>query len=1260
MFFVEAPTSAPEGSPKTLIYSASDLVRAAECTWATMHLLDEKLGVVPRLNIPADPMLERTSRLGDEHEAAVLRQMIERFGRYDPESGRGVYEIEPARNMDRRTLEAKHRESLDALRSGADVVFQASFFDGRFHGRSDFLVKGPDGRYAVYDTKLARHTKVTALLQLAAYADQLQAEGIPVSPEVTLILGNLERASFPVAEFMAVYHERRERFESLARGRMSNPSPLDWWDESVARCGSCPHCTVEIEAHQDVLLVAGMSRMRRARLRERYGVRTLQDLARLEGSSLPSSVRKARDQAAMQAGLAVPDRSVTYTAKDGAQHTVSYLVTDSAPLARIPRADQGDIFFDFEGDPLWQDPQDSTWGIEYLFGLVETPESANSEPRFVPFWAHSRAEEKQALVDFLAYVRQRRERFPRMKIYHYANYEKRALRGLAARHGVGEEDVDDLLRQEVLVDLYEPVREALRISEGSYSIKKLEPLYMGKNLRSGDVTDAAASVVAYSEYCTARDTGHPDRAREILSAIGDYNEYDCLSTLRLRDWLLTLASRSADRERADPPALPAVAAEVPLDDASASPVEASLGHFVETASPETTGLDPEEHRAVVRAVAMVASATGYHRRERKQFWWSHFDRLSAPVSDWEDQRDVAVVERLAVEEDWHKPSARGRVEKRVLGGTVRLAEGSSLRPGDSGLFAMYAPPLPPYLRQAVDQGSQEADGQGPHGAVATRASDARLSIEEIEPTGTPGQYRVRLLESRPQAADAFDQLPMAITPPAPIRTAAQEDSLHALAEEVDAALPDLPLGAGLDILARRPPRLRDGGPLPTVGASGLGDGEIPMADAIHSAVSRLDESYLAVQGPPGTGKSFVGSHVIGRLVREGWTVGVVAQSHAVVENLLRGCIANGGVPGEAIAKAKRSRGAEDSDRPAAPWREISPKDIPAFFEEASQESTGPAEGRIYGGTAWDFANQDRFSPGCLDLLVIDEAGQYSLANMLAVSRAARNMLLLGDPQQLPQVTQGSHPQPVDESALGWLSAGRHTLPPEFGYFLDSSWRMHPELCGPVSRLSYRGRLRSAPAASRRHLHGIPPGVYHLDVEHTGNATSSPEEAEAVVRLAEQIIGTPWTPREGAPAVPLEPHDILVVAAYNAHVELIAEALADAGLAGHDLSGVRVGTVDKFQGQEAPVVIVSMAASSADEVPRGMDFLLSPNRLNVAVSRGQWAAVVVSSPQLTNFWPVTPESLAILGGFTSLRRNARAWHELPLSGSMQDNGGATRE
>jgi superfamily I DNA and/or RNA helicase len=264
----------------------------------------------------------------------------------------------------------------------------------------------------------------------------------------------------------------------------------------------------------------------------------------------------------------------------------------------------------------------------------------------------------------------------------------------------------------------------------------------------------------------------------------------------------------------------------------------------------------------------------------------------------------------------------------------------------------------------------------------------------------------------------------------------------------------------------------------------------------------------------------------------------------------------------------------------------------------------------------------------LDLLVVEEAGQFNLANTIAVARAARNLLLLGDPQQLPQVSQGTHPEPVDCSALGWLVDGQHTLPEERGYFLDRSYRMHPLVCRAVSRLSYDNRLQShETVTAARHLDGVAPGVRELPVPHDGNATDSPEEAAAIVAEITAMLGAAWTDGDTRP---LAQRDVLIVTPYNAQVVMLRNHLDAAGL--HD---VRAGTVDKFQGQQAPVVFVSMTASSAADVPRGMSFLLNRNRLNVAVSRAKYCAIVVRSAALTDYLPATPDGLIDLGAFLAL-------------------------
>jgi superfamily I DNA and/or RNA helicase len=303
------------------------------------------------------------------------------------------------------------------------------------------------------------------------------------------------------------------------------------------------------------------------------------------------------------------------------------------------------------------------------------------------------------------------------------------------------------------------------------------------------------------------------------------------------------------------------------------------------------------------------------------------------------------------------------------------------------------------------------------------------------------------------------------------------------------------------------------------------------------------------------------------------------------------------------------------------WQVVPESQYPAFIAEGG--------GCVIGGTAWDFANPVRVPPGSLDLLVIEEAGQFCLAYTIAVASAARDLLLLGDPRQLPQVSQGTHPEPVNESALGWLADGAPTLPPTLGYFLAQSWRMHPAVCAPVSRHSYGGQLDSVEeVTAARKLVGCEPGVHELIVQHDGNSTDSVEEAECIVGEISAVLGSEWIDEKGSRRLDLD--DVLVVAAYNAQVLTIRTHLKKAGL-----QRVQVGTVDKFQGREAPVVFFSLAASSIEDVPRGISFLLNRNRVNVAVSRAKYAAYIVRSPRLTDYLPAGPSGLVELGAFLAL-------------------------
>lgn len=1171
-------------SEQRVVWSASDLKAAAECEFAWLRALDAKLGRIPAVEEPEDEMLERAARLGDVHEARVLEAYRARFGA-------GVVEVAAARSADDAAMAAAVGQTLEALRDpGPRVLFQAAFQTPEFVGFADFLLREADGSWRVQDSKLARRAKVTALMQLAAYVDQLDRLGVPRADEVDLLLGDGTTSTHRVDDLLPLFHVRRARLRALIADRRlelgAGGDPIAWADPrgdlEVVACGRCATCEQEVIAQRDVLLVAGLRPVQRQRLRA-AGVETIDALATAEApppGMNPDVFAGLRTQARLQlaspAGVPAPEEPAA-----PANALPAYEVVMPEALATMPRPDLGDIFFDFEGDPLYSEGATGgreEWGIDYLFGWVDMDE------RYTALWAHTFAAEREALERFCDFVAARRAAHPNMHIYHYAPYEPTHLAAMAARHGVREADVDRMLRDELFVDLYPIVRRAVRVGSRSYSIKKLEPLYMGDEVRTQDVQQGGDSILRYVEARELMAAGRAAEARAILDDLADYNRYDCVSTRRLRDWLVERARESAVLP-APPDRHEAIAYEP-------SPLALALAARAADGEPEEPG---QERDPDVAALRLGAAAIDYYPREAKSYWQGHFQRLREPLSLWADTRDVIAIDaaRSRVVEDWHVPEEGRRIERRLVELRGDVAPGTRLREG-ANPFVLYGRPAP-FAAEVSPRWIHV-----PRSVRVVAELDDGVVVEETSIGG-----------------ETWRELPLAVTPAAPPRAGNQQLAIDAWADSViDAGIGRFPEDAATDLLRRRPPRTRSGAlPAP--------DGD--DVAAITAAVLDLDRSYLAVQGPPGTGKTFVGSHVIARLVRDhGFKVGVVAQSHAVVEHMLERIVA-AGVPATRVGKAPKEPGA------AVTFTAIPKNGVAAFTAEHP-------DGVVIGGTAWDFSHPARVPRGSLDLLVIDEAGQFSLASTIAVSLAARRLLLLGDPQQLPQVSQGTHPEPVDTSALGWVMDGHAVIPADRGYFLARSWRMHPAVSATVSRLSYAGRLASRDGAALRAVAGLEPGLHVVPVRHRGNATESPEEAAEVVRIAGELVGREFTDiriHNDGGAEPCEPRpltqaDLIVVAPYNAQVQCVERALAAAGL-----GDVRVGTVDRFQGQEAAVSIVTLAASSGRDAPRGSDFLLLQNRLNVAISRAMVAAYLIHSPALLDDLPHTAEGVARMSAFATL-------------------------
>ncbi|MGW4632380.1 DEAD/DEAH box helicase [Nocardia sp. NPDC004415] len=643
------------------------------------------------------------------------------------------------------------------------------------------------------------------------------------------------------------------------------------------------------------------------------------------------------------------------------------------------------------------------------------------------------------------------------------------------------------------------------------------------------------------------------------------------TVLALRDWLL---DRAAGAGIEVPGSRFAVAAADFPPSLRTGSLEAALTEF----AAEGTG-------DAARAAALTAAVLGYHRRERQPRWWAHIDRLGLPVGEWADEPGVLIADRGTVDTKWHRTPQLPTM-RRYLTLTGRLGTGATLTPGTQ-MVTIYDGAAAAGMTQTL--GRRATATATVLGCAIDADFDDTVRLEELLPAGCP----------------SYDDLPAAIAPGPPDGEAEIEAALESTAQNLLVTLPRVPENAVYDLLLRRPPRLREGMALPEV----HGD----PAAALATAVGALESSYLAVHGPPGTGKTGTLGHAIERLVtRHRWRVGVVAQSHAVIERIFDAVVEAGLLPELVAKKDVASVGPE--------WSAIDAARYPRFLDNA-------VNGCVIGGTPADFVDDALILPGSLDLLVIADAGETSVPDTVAVAVSARNLLLVGDPQ--PPRAQAAHPLPVQVSALGWLCDGARTLPATYGYFLDRTWRMHPAVCAPVSAGCYDGKLRASETVTlARDLAGIAPGVSTVLVEHRGNATEADAEAREVVRRVRLLLGETWT--SAGRTRKLHPHDVFVVAPYAAQVARIRTLLARA-----KIEDVLVGTPDRFRGREAAVVLLSMTTSTPADAPFGMRALLSPTVIHATLSRAMWKAIILRSPLLTEYLPDTPEELSALNGFLRL-------------------------
>lgn len=1303
--------------------SATTIARAFACDYATVaQRLAAESPADPGVACDLDATAQRAVELGVQWEAEVVAAYREGT----PLARALGRSLRPHTVVDCSDYDPDRLPWEELLGGTADVLYQVPIRGRGIVGVADFLVRTTAG-WRLQDAKLSRTATAPAAMQLGAYWYVLSEVvaalgGTPALCDEADILTGSGRA-YPVraAEIAYTIPSRIAHVRSLADYPGTDRLAL-WRDDVVAgalaACGSCEWCADAIARTDDLSLIAGIRPKTRSTLRE-AGMRTIHDVAACTVEQLPplgsvnatALLRRARLQSEqMRRQQALPE---------GAPADISWQVISTEPLRQLPVATPDDIYFDFEGDPLFYRSGREEWGLEYLWGLffrtdapsqvrprrsldaLTTATSTLAAPRefrtpnelshaaggrYEAWWAWDEAGEREHFMRFLEELHRRRERTPDFHVYHYNNYEISALRRIASHNGILEAELEDLISAGVFVDLLPIVRHALAVSQPSYSIKKLEAAYMGDIARLEDLNNAGDSISVFAEACALRRAGNSAEADRRVANLELYNEYDVVSTMLLHHWLIEVA-READPQAQLWGPLDVGEAPVPeTPDTSDGDEEAAAQATPAPGQPSPLDLardrlapfvgegdDLYDNGSLTEPLQRLLALTRFYWREENAKKIDDYRKRCAPLETWEDDKDAIVLTDVRVVDDWERKGAKAR---RTLTAGVR---GPIVTEKRKDLKCYYPGSKPGTQRFGDEERSSWST------VTITDETDGRLTLVE---------------STKDDVGLLWDDLPVALRASQYFPTTPMQTNLAAFVERVCETISAAgtaqhgPLAAEI---ARQVERELSSDPRWRLLTRKLSPGArekaasvatCPGASSLHQAFTLVSKSevgsVLAVQGPPGTGKTFVGARVIASLAADkNWRIGIVGQSHVTVENVLAPLATMTGAdladvdlptphgePRTMFAPTQMGKKPHVVDNMPVDgfptriremaallpeWKQSGPPpeyprwtrlDAPCYWtwcangtpakrDRAAIVTPRDAAGsdptfRILGGTARD---PGKF--GHLDLLVIDEAAQFSLADTLASAIHADRILLLGDPQQLPQVNVASHPLGMGSSALGWWMGDSSVIAAERGLFMAQTYRMVPELTARVSRLSYDNSLLAAPAARERALTPIgeapvvSAGVHGLPVDAPSPApTISPTEARRVREVCEQLIGHyEWAERDQAR--PLTGSDIIVVAPYNAQVRAIRDEL------GPRFADVRVGTVDKFQGQEAPIVLVSLTAHDLAEAARGAEFVLNRNRLNVAVSRAKWCAYVTYASSLASWAPTSIPGATQLGAFLRL-------------------------
>ncbi|WP_347990269.1 TM0106 family RecB-like putative nuclease [Methylomonas sp. AM2-LC] len=1144
-----------------IIYSPSDLVvfmRSNFASWMD-RLSIEHPEMIAGIERTVDPLMNLLANKGNLHENNFLRHLVDTHG------------VDSVAIVKADDQSERIRQTIAFMESGFPFIYQAALARDCFSGSADFLVKKQgsscfgDYQYEPWDCKLSQTTQAYFLIQLCCYSWMLEEIQQKRPMDAVIMLGDFTEDRFSVARYYNFFNNLKTEFLGAQITFIPDfsqmPDPA-FFSENGTWTGFANEW---MERTDSLGLVAGIRKSQIKKLRD-ASVNTLTELANLEDTFTikgfqTASLSKLKAQAEIQfasRGLKKPLFKVLS-------------IDNGKGLSTLPPESAHDLYFDVEGHPLYDR------GLEYLWGVTfKCPVTKKGKKyAFKDFWAHTPDQEKAAFEKFVDWAYSRWQRNQTMHIYHYAAYEVSVMRRLSTKYETRIRETAELLANGVFVDLFRIVSNSLIVGEPKYSIKNLEHIYRDK--RTTQVANGGDSVVFYEMW---RQSGGVDRwcsegyaeweklqenfdwkKWPELNDIREYNIDDCESTLDCCAWLRDIQTKEGisyaplNKLESD--------TEKTVRQIQSAEKKKNIKEWHEQLFKRFSS---DEYLQSQAHVQLAMDVLGYFNRENKPKIWAFFERQEKTDEALFDddtcinglvikniQQVVDSTFSVTCEFDPRQPIRKDKFSTGTIKGTdVKFKAAVFLPCSENNMIE--------FSVESVD-----ALKSVPGGKLHAFADEPFLNTEKME---------TRLCEVAEAVLDMYES-----------------DVVSTILNQ------DKPTFNVLDNNDQSPI-------LPINHERFITDNE--YLSAVIRSIQSLNQSVMCIQGPPGAGKTFFSSHVITALVESGKRVGVMSNSHAAIMNLLDSVLKIR--PNLSIAKVGGFGSKQDDFRKKYPE-----ENYPNFIYRSSMMFTkrDPYHSfALVGGTAFTFASDIAFDHP-LDVLFVDESSQTALAHILAVAGAAKSIVLMGDQMQLGSPTQGTHPGNSGLSALEHMLAGHSVIPEDKGIFLDKTYRMNPSVCEPLSEVVYEGKLRAA-EGNEKQIIAIPNpnkisisnGILVVDAEHIGNRQSSQEEVLVIKLLIDELKTGMYVDKHGASHA-ITNDNILIISPFNMQVNLLKE----------HLPGFSIGTIDKFQGQESAVVIISMAVSDVEESSRGLSFLFDINRLNVAISRAKALAIIVANPGL---------------------------------------------